>query len=100
MVKEGSLSEKEAKERLDGLSCDLLAENQKAVHLFMMVSTQWRCAEGVRIGLDYNTVFSLMAVMGVAKKERLPLLQDVQAMEDETLTFLARKREARHGTHQ
>jgi hypothetical protein len=35
--------------------------------------------------------------MGIPKKERLGLLKDIQTMEDETLAYFARKREARHG---
>jgi hypothetical protein len=97
MVQDGSLKEAEAAERLESHTCHLLAENQKAVQVFMMVQTQWRCVEGARIGLDYNVVFPIFSMMGVPKKDRLALLSDLQTMEDETLGYLARKREARHG---
>lgn len=97
MRQDGSLSAELAKERLESLTCDLLGENEKAVELFLMVQTQWRAVEGARLGLDYNVVFFMMGSMGVAKKDRLPLLKDVQVMEDETLGYLARKREAHHG---
>ncbi len=97
MRQDGSLSAELAKERLESLTCDLLAENEKAVELFMMMQTQWRAIEGARLGLDYNVLFLIMGTMGITKKERLPLLRDLQAMEDETLGYLARKREAHHG---
>jgi hypothetical protein len=97
MVQDGSLKEAEATERLDALTCYLMAENQKAIQVFMMVQTQWRCVEGARIGLDYNAVFPIFSMMGIPKKDRLALLGDLQTMEDETLGYLSRKREARHG---
>ena len=97
MLQEGSLNAKDAQERLESHTCDLLAENEKAVELFMMMQTQWRAIEGARLGLDYNVLFLIMGTMGITKKERLPLLRDLQAMEDETLGYFAKKREARHG---
>lgn len=97
MQQDGALSAEMAAERLQSLTCDLMAENEKAVELFMMMQTQWRAIEGARLGLDYNVLFLIMGSMGIAKKDRLPLLRDVQAMEDETLMYFAKKREARHG---
>lgn len=97
MQQDGALSAEMAAERLQSLTCDLMAENEKAVELFMMMQTQWRAIEGARLGLDYNVLFLIMGNMGIAKKDRLPLLRDVQAMEDETLMYFAKKREARHG---
>jgi hypothetical protein len=97
MRQDGSLSAADAKERLESLTCDLMSENEKAVELFLLVQTQWRAVEGARLGLDYNVVFVVMGSMGIPKKERLGLLKDIQTMEDETLAYFARKREARHG---
>lgn len=97
MRQDGSLSAADAKERLESLTCDLMGENEKAVELFLLVQTQWRAVEGARLGLDYNVVFVVMGSMGIPKKERLGLLKDIQTMEDETLAYFARKKEARHG---
>lgn len=71
----------------------VLPENWEAVQLFLKCGTQWRLAglAGVRTGLDYCAVESVMRMTGT--EDTSDALWRLQLIEDEALSALADKQD-------
>ena len=59
---------------------------EDAIQWFFRVSTQWRVADGARIGLDYGVVLSLLSLYQVA--DPAALLEDLRVIEDAALVVM------------
>lgn len=71
----------------------MLPENWGALQVFLKCSTQWRYAgmSGLRTGLDYQAVESVMRMTGVA--DTSDTFWRLQLIEDEALKALAEKQD-------
>ncbi|MEX2475068.1 DUF1799 domain-containing protein [Marinobacter sp.] len=71
----------------------VLPENWDALQLFLRCATQWRYAgmAGVRTGLDYPSVETVMRMTGTRNKRET--FWQLQLIEDEALKALAELRD-------
>lgn len=60
-------------------------DNSMPVNVFIALSTQWRVGMAGATGLDYNAVPSVMRLLGVPKKLRTSVFDDLRIMEDAAL---------------
>lgn len=65
---------------------DVHPDAENAIQWFFRVSTQWRVADGTRIGLDYGVVLSLLSLYQVANP--VALMEDLRVMEDAALAAM------------
>lgn len=72
--------------------------NWPAFQVFEAMGTQWRTGMGGAIGLDYAAIPAVFKLLGVKKKDRPALFDDVRIMESEALAVMAeQKRESSNG---
>lgn len=62
---------------------DVHPDAEDAIQWFFRVGTQWRVADGIRIGLDYGVVLSLLSLYQV--DDPAALMEDLRVMEDAAL---------------
>ena len=67
------------------------AENVEAFELFEMLQTQWRSSSNGPTGLDYNVLFSYMALKQISAARQCELLDDIRVMEPAALNEIYRK---------
>lgn len=63
----------------------------KGFSFFNKLGTQWRLAEGRKVGLDYTAVDSYMRMCRIPEDERPELISDVQVMEFAVLDVWAQQ---------
>ena len=68
-------------------------ENFEVFQLFATLQTQWRTGISGPSGLDYNTLFSLMAMQHLSDERQCEILDDIRVMESAALTEIHRKRD-------
>lgn len=66
-------------------------ENAETVVMFMRLQTQWRVAEGVFLGLNYQSAEFLLKIHGV--EDAAAMMDDLQAMEMAALHVLNKRKE-------
>lgn len=54
-------------------------ENEQALQVFLLMTTQWRQGAGGPTGLDYPVLFSLLAMYDITEKNRV--FEEVRDME-------------------
>ena len=64
-------------------------ENTEVFKLFCMMQTQWRIGMSGPSGLDYNVLFTYMAMKNI----NIDLLDDIRLMESAALTEIHRKKD-------
>lgn len=57
--------------------------------MFEALSTQWRVGMGGAVGLDYCAIQPVFKLMGVRKRERAGVFDDLRVMEAEALAVMA-----------
>jgi hypothetical protein len=67
--------------------CYVWPEHQDALLVFTASSTQWRAAGRAIVGLDYNAVFQIMNLYGIA--DRVKVLEEVQVIETRAIELFA-----------
>jgi hypothetical protein len=67
--------------------------NVRSWLLFQKVQTQWHTDQGIPVGLDYSRVKSALSMLGVKRRDRCELFEDIQAMELATLNAWNERRE-------
>ncbi|QNB12780.1 DUF1799 domain-containing protein [Paraburkholderia tropica] len=75
---------------------EVYAENWDAVQLFEALSTQWRAvafgtmasARIVHMGLDYAAIEPVARLIGIGKRRRPAVFQQLRVMEDAALAVL------------
>ena len=60
-------------------------DNAMSVNVFIAMSTQWRVGMNGATGLDYNALPSVMKLVGVPKKSRASVFDDVRTLEDSAM---------------
>ncbi|KAI3597714.1 hypothetical protein D8I24_6530 [Cupriavidus necator H850] len=89
----------EVRARGSGEDCQVHADNWEAWQLFRRLGTQWRRVAGMadcmRTGLDYAAVEPVLRLLGVKRKRRTALFNDLQVMEAAALEELEAQRERR-----
>ena len=70
---------------------ELWPENEQAIKLFSVLSTQWRVGMNGPTGLDYNVLFHKMDRMGLDPDEYELLESDIQVIEREALNIIHKK---------
>ena len=60
-------------------------DNAMSVNVFIAMSTQWRVGMSGPTGLDYNALPSVMKLVGVPKKSRASVFDDVRTLEDSAM---------------
>lgn len=68
-------------------------ENFEAFQLFATLQTQWRTGMSGPTGLDYNTLFTVMALKNLSDEHQCELLDGIRVMESAALTEIHRKRD-------
>lgn len=73
----------------------VLQENVTAVGIFFRMSTQWDTAgmSGMRVGLNYSSLESVINLLGLAAQGRI-ILDKIQVMERAALKVFLEKSEA------
>ncbi|AEJ02170.1 protein of unknown function DUF1799 phage-related protein [Nitrosomonas sp. Is79A3] len=72
--------------------CDVWPDNWRSVLLFRSVGTQWQIApSGKRIGINYQSVESLMNMQNIRKHRRGSLMNDIRFMEEIALSVFREK---------
>ena len=66
-------------------------DNWRSFLVMDAMGTQWRTGASGITGLDYGVLPSVMKLVGVPKRERPRVFQDIRTMELEVLAFLARE---------
>lgn len=64
-------------------------ENEQAFSLFVQMKTQWRVGASGPTGLDYNVLFTLMALKNIG----VEILDDIRIMESAALAEIYRKKD-------
>lgn len=73
----------------DSDDCEVWEENWLSVMLFLAVSTQWIISPfGGYIGINYTALQSTMSMIGIKKKKRASMFDDVRIMESAALEVL------------
>ena len=72
-------------------SLEIWPENEESIALFSSLSTQWRMGFSGPTGLDYNVLFSRLAMLNVDEQTHERLFQDVRVIESEALALLNTK---------
>lgn len=67
---------------------DVWPENERAVRLFLDLSTQWRMAMGGVSGLVYASAEAVMRMQGVKRAEQAALLDSLRVMEAAALRVM------------
>jgi hypothetical protein len=70
---------------------EIWPENERAVNLFIKLSTQWRAGMGGLIGLDYSPLFVLMERMKLTDADFDQVFDDIRVIEREALTQMTKK---------
>ena len=70
---------------------DVWPENWAACMLFDELGTQWRVGFGGPVGLDYNVLFSRLALLGLDAVQREAMFDDIRLMEREALDLMNRE---------
>jgi hypothetical protein len=60
-------------------------ENVAAVNVFIAMGTQWNVGPGGAVGLNYPSLETTMRLLGVPKRERADVFEQVRVMEDAAL---------------
>ena len=68
-------------------------ENFEVFQLFATLQTQWRTGMSGPSGLDYNTLFGLMAMQHLSDERQCELLDDIRVMESAALNEIHRKKD-------
>jgi hypothetical protein len=68
-------------------------ENWQALLLFIRVGTQWRVGMAGATGLDYNVLFRLMDVEGLAGEDWSKVFADIQVMEAQAIETMRERSE-------
>ena len=68
-------------------------ENFEVFQLFSTLQTQWRTGMSGPTGLDYNTLFTVMALKNLSDEHQCELLDDIRVMESAALTEIHRKKD-------
>jgi hypothetical protein len=66
-------------------------ENEQALNVFNLLSTQWRTGMSGPTGLDYNVLFTRLDRLVLTADEYEQLFDDIRILEIEALTILNRK---------
>ncbi len=72
---------------------ELWPENQPAVDLFIVLSTQWRMGPAGAVGLDYGPVPLALSQLRLRGRQARDAFAGLQVMEAEALAWLAQQRE-------
>jgi len=91
------LPDADAQERLQDAVCEVLAENEESMMVFLRLGSQWNWAEGIRVGLNYPAAETVSRMTGVPHKKRHQLFDDLQILEGAALEYWDSKRRAQHG---
>lgn len=67
-------------------------DNEQSVEVFRAMSTQWRESMAGRSGLDYTPLPCVMGLLGVKRKRRRDVFEDVRTMERAVLEAWAERR--------
>ncbi len=80
-----------ARQRIsDERAFEVWPECWDAVNFFYALSTQWKWlvgAKAMRSGLDYTAVASTMQMLGLPRRKRAELFEDIQVMESAALNY-------------
>lgn len=77
----------------DFQGCEVWEENWQSLLFFLAIDTQWIVAPmGGYIGLNYQSVKSLMWIQSVKKKRRKEIFADLQIIEKTILKIQAERR--------
>ena len=68
---------------------EVLPDNWPAFVVMEALGTQWRVGMAGRTGLDYSAVPAIMALVGIPKKTRSQVFQDVRVMEAAALLVMS-----------
>lgn len=60
-------------------------DNVLAVNTFIAMSTQWRVGMNGVTGMDYNVLPNVMKLIGVPKKLRESVFDDIRTLEDSAM---------------
>ena len=60
-------------------------DNAMSVNVFITMSTQWRVGMNGATGLDYNALPAVMKLIGVPKKLRTAVFDDIRTLEDSAM---------------
>ncbi|SEE38781.1 DUF1799 domain-containing protein [Pseudomonas coleopterorum] len=72
--------------------CYVWPENWPSFCVFESMTTQWRSGPGGATGLDYVSIPVVMRLVGVEKKRRPMVFEDVRVMEAAALGVMADER--------
>jgi hypothetical protein len=64
---------------------------ERALSLFLELQSQWRSDFGIRTGLDYTAVLSVLELYINRKSEKLSLFEEIKALEHGALMAWADK---------
>jgi len=64
---------------------DIWPDNWESVRVFGEIMTQWRVGPGGLVGLDYNVVPLMFAMLDVPEVDRKSIFRDLRIMEAEAL---------------
>lgn len=70
---------------------DLWPENEAAINLFLVLSSQWRMGPCGAIGLDYTPFFARMDRMRLTEEAYDQLFEDLRVIESEALVHINKK---------
>jgi len=71
---------------------EVWTENVEAYRLFDMLQTQWRIGSSGPTGLDYNVLFTAMALNNTSNTRQVELLADIRVMESAAIAEIYRKK--------
>lgn len=70
---------------------EIWPENEESIALFSSLSTQWRIGFSGPTGLDYNVLFTRMALLNIGADSQERLFQDIRVIESEALQILNKR---------
>ena len=70
---------------------EIWPENEESIALFSSLSTQWRIGFSGPTGLDYNVLFTRMALLNIGADSQERLFQDIRVIEREALQILNKR---------
>ncbi len=71
---------------------ELWPEHQTPVNVLVAMGTQWRIGMSGATGLDYAALPAVFDMVGVAKKERPQVFNDLRVLEAAALTVMSELR--------